>query len=353
MVIFDQLRISDDGQKLYLNAHINKAKYFEGIYINKITICTEDQISEVNPEIPDRDFVYQKEYNALDDYERYQIFDKTQVLSERKLLETMNNNGGWQLSFTPKEGSDLNGISITFSGKYSQFETGFAPKMLITTPDFNPNEDTVLDSKVLFSIEGTPYQDPKYPEHKVWQFKGKDYISNYNTVCFYVYKQVEDGIYEYVRLDTTDDINFLHFYWNAYSFVVIKPQKEVNMVFTPSMFNEKFTKSTFSDNMFFVYIECIGVPDMNTPCTLDEKTTLGVTFDYGVFFNQAMNYTRDLVNTCTPSQQFIDFILNIEALKIGIETDHYIPAIQRWKWLMEENKRGDSSKITKSCGCHG
>lgn len=31
MVIFDQLRISDDGKRMYINAHVNKADYFNDI----------------------------------------------------------------------------------------------------------------------------------------------------------------------------------------------------------------------------------------------------------------------------------------------------------------------------------
>ena len=31
MILFDQLRISDDGQRLYINAHVNKADYFKNL----------------------------------------------------------------------------------------------------------------------------------------------------------------------------------------------------------------------------------------------------------------------------------------------------------------------------------
>ena len=33
MILFDQLRISDDGKRLYINAHVNKADYFANVYI--------------------------------------------------------------------------------------------------------------------------------------------------------------------------------------------------------------------------------------------------------------------------------------------------------------------------------
>jgi hypothetical protein len=59
MVIFDQLRISDDGKKMYINLHVNSASYFENIYLDKITIMTANQVSEVAPELVANDYIYQ------------------------------------------------------------------------------------------------------------------------------------------------------------------------------------------------------------------------------------------------------------------------------------------------------
>lgn len=57
-VIFDQLRISDNGKRMYINAHVNKADYFRDIYIDSITIMTSDKVSETNPGIPTEDYIY-------------------------------------------------------------------------------------------------------------------------------------------------------------------------------------------------------------------------------------------------------------------------------------------------------
>ena len=194
MIIYDQLRVSDDGQTLFINAHVNNAEYFQDVYIKKITICTEDQISELDPFGPYEQFIYQQE------------------------------------------------------------------------------------------IEGTE-------------------------------------------------------------------TKSLDLVLGPSQFYETFTAKDLSHYMFFVYIECDGTVPPETPCRLDEMTTLGVTFDYGVFYNNAMNFTKELADTCTIPSQFIDFILNMEALKMSIETEHYVPAIKYWKTLLGT----DSANISenKPCGCHG
>ncbi len=60
MVIFDQLRISDDGKRMYINAHVNKADYFNDIYIDSIVIQTADKVSETDPGLPTSDYVYIK-----------------------------------------------------------------------------------------------------------------------------------------------------------------------------------------------------------------------------------------------------------------------------------------------------
>lgn len=60
MIIFDQLRISDDGKRLYINAHVNKADYFNDIYIDSIVIQTADKVSETDPGLPTSDYVYIK-----------------------------------------------------------------------------------------------------------------------------------------------------------------------------------------------------------------------------------------------------------------------------------------------------
>lgn len=205
-VIFDQLRISDDGKQLYVDAHVNQAHYFDDVYIRKITICTEDQVSEINPKAYGSDFVYQKE-------------------------------------ITP----------------------------------------TVYEHPTLSGESGT------------------DLI------------------------------------------------RELHLVLTPFMFNEKFKATDFSHNIFFVYIDCVGVPAPDTPCTLDELTTLGITFDYGIIFNKGMQYTRELADTCSVPRNFINFILNVEALKLSLNTDHYIPAIQYWKYIME---LGTGITSNTPCNCH-
>lgn len=58
MILFDQLRLSDDGKKLYINLHVNEADYFEAIYLDKLVIMSGDKVSETDPDIPTEDTLY-------------------------------------------------------------------------------------------------------------------------------------------------------------------------------------------------------------------------------------------------------------------------------------------------------
>ena len=63
-VIFDQLRISDDGKRMYINAHVNKADCFDNVSIEKLYICLGSQIYEtltIDPE--SNGFIYSKDYS--------------------------------------------------------------------------------------------------------------------------------------------------------------------------------------------------------------------------------------------------------------------------------------------------
>ena len=47
-VIYDQLRISDDGKTMFIDAHVSQAEGFENVYMESITIRTANNITETN-----------------------------------------------------------------------------------------------------------------------------------------------------------------------------------------------------------------------------------------------------------------------------------------------------------------
>lgn len=193
MIIFDQLRISDDGKRVYINLHVNTADYFKDITLENLVIMTADKVSETNPYQPTEDYIYKKEY--------------------------------------------------------------------------------------------------------------------------------EDGVREDALVLTTNDCEAL------------------------------FSKSSFSSDLFFVYVKVKGTPDACTPCRLDEEITIGVTFDINMLYQAVMQFTRQLSNKCDIPQEFLDLILLWNGFKAAIETEHYIVAIDFWKKLF--HNKNNTTLFIKGCGCNG
>lgn len=73
MVVFDQLRLSDDAQRMYINVHVNTSVYFTKMYIKRLVIVTSDKVTKAScrgkyPTDADgnpKDYIYLKEF---DDY---------------------------------------------------------------------------------------------------------------------------------------------------------------------------------------------------------------------------------------------------------------------------------------------
>lgn len=59
-IIFDQLRISDDGKTLYIDAHVSNDSTYNGVCIDSITIMDAEKVSETDPETPTEDYIYKK-----------------------------------------------------------------------------------------------------------------------------------------------------------------------------------------------------------------------------------------------------------------------------------------------------
>lgn len=59
MVIFDQVRISDDGKIFYLDAHVKTSASFDDVYITKLAIMRDTEILETDvTEFPVGDYAY-------------------------------------------------------------------------------------------------------------------------------------------------------------------------------------------------------------------------------------------------------------------------------------------------------
>lgn len=142
---------------------------------------------------------------------------------------------------------------------------------------------------------------------------------------------------------------------NVYSRTFEGNVKEIDLVLSPADFNLNFNKSDFMSDLFFVYIVCFeDTADPCIPCPLADLTTLGVTFDDNLLYQRTMQYTKSLADECNIPTGFSDFILQWNAFKASVETEHYIPAIKYWNMLFSNSAGRLSGYHTGGgCGCHG
>ena len=114
--------------------------------------------------------------------------------------------------------------------------------------------------------------------------------------------------------------------------------------------NSSVLGKPITGNMFFVYITVKGTPAADTPCGLDNVTTLGVTADLYPFYKSSINHMKELENECEPSKNFIDSLLRFKAFELSIRTGHYTQAIKYWNKFFKEVK---SNTVNTICRCHG
>ena len=105
-----------------------------------------------------------------------------------------------------------------------------------------------------------------------------------------------------------------------------------------------------NDNLFFVYVRTKGIPAANTPCGMDNITTLGVVSNLYPLYQYAFSYIKELSDTCSIPKNFVNYILQYKAFELAIKTDHYTEAVKYWKRFFMGIK---DSVITPNCGCHG
>ena len=107
---------------------------------------------------------------------------------------------------------------------------------------------------------------------------------------------------------------------------------------------------TLNDNLFFVYIRTKGTPAANTPCGMDNVTTLGVVTNLYPLYQQAFGYLKELSDTCVTPKNFVNFILQYKAFQLAVKTGHYTEAIKYWKRFLQGVK---DVTVTSKCGCYG
>ena len=102
--------------------------------------------------------------------------------------------------------------------------------------------------------------------------------------------------------------------------------------------------------MFFVYVIAGGTPTADTPCRWDENKALHTLVDTQVLYNNMIQYVKELNKDCSTPDNFINAILQFNAIDLALKTNQYPLAIDLWKRFYSDI---ESNVVLPNCGCNG
>ena len=102
--------------------------------------------------------------------------------------------------------------------------------------------------------------------------------------------------------------------------------------------------------MFFVYVIAGGTPAADTPCRWDENKALHTLVDTQVLYNNMIQYVKELSKDCSTPDNFINAILQFNAIDLALKTNQYPLAIDLWKRFYSDI---ESNVVLPNCGCNG
>lgn len=101
------------------------------------------------------------------------------------------------------------------------------------------------------------------------------------------------------------------------------------------------------NGLFFVYVRTKGTPAADTPCGMDNITTMGTVTNVYPFYQKAMNYIGEVASNCAVPQDFIDYILKLKALELAVRTGNYPDAIKYYNKFFN----GKENIVVRKGGC--
>lgn len=101
------------------------------------------------------------------------------------------------------------------------------------------------------------------------------------------------------------------------------------------------------NGLYFIYVRTKGMPSPETPCDMDNVTTLGVVTNMYPFYHKAIGFIRELASNCIVPQGFIDYILRLKALELAVKTGNYTDAVKYFNNFFS----GKAAVKTGGCGC--
>jgi len=154
--------------------------------------------------------------------------------------------------------------------------------------------------------------------------------------------------YENVYIDSI----YMNVYSNPTEFVSPTPDSNSIEVFTTTENVKHIRKfieiDTIADNLFFIYVVSKGTPRADTPCGFKDTSILGVTYNEQLLYKDSIKMLKTM-NDCTPSRDFINYILKQEGFKQSLKTGNYRQAITYWNEFFKNSRLN----VITNCGCNG
>jgi len=126
--------------------------------------------------------------------------------------------------------------------------------------------------------------------------------------------------------------------------------REVSVDVRPWQLGKDFGTSKFSGEMFYVFVEWGGTPDMATlPCGEDDQFAIAIVLDWKAVHEEGMSLLKAVLpcaGGCADKSEFIDFILRWHALRLAIDTCDFDTANDLWGRLF-----GGGKKKVEAAGC--
>ena len=300
MVEFKELKITPDGKNLIINASIKDLEYYKDVYIDSVIIDTQDTYL---PSGPSSNPIYTKNFISKLNYKQSFLDEdfKSPVLPLKK-------------------GDKIISSAFTVSLRNSALPIDYTIKSinLCNTKISNPVIPTVSTIKNFEITENNPVVTIIGLDSSNKEVKNTDPNTNWNNTQLSV------------------EINY-----------ETRNFKDINIII-PNI--DTTIKNAFENNLLFVYIKTVGTPAPNTPCGMDNITTLGIVSNLYPLYQHTFSYIKELSNTCSIPKNFINYILQYKAFKLAVKTGHYTEAIRYWKKFFMGIK---DSVITSNCGCYG
>lgn len=184
-------------------------------------------------------------------------------------------------------------------------------KLIIDISVINDNKDvdTSIDSVIIDTqdtyCQNGPSNNPVY-----------SYIVEENSIPVYVPSDCQKPQTVYCK-DDVDNPCIVGFNDNVKYLRLALSDKDLNV-------------ANLSNNIFFVYVNVKNTPSEDSDITATSENVIGVVFDKSTLYDISMRFLKELSCTCNIPKGFIDFILQMKALDISVETGHYIEAIHYW-----------------------